>query len=287
LSSADVVSRLNIPELFELMDAGMDDAGVDAAGNLYVSDGLNGRVYKLQPGGAFDAFSVIRSVAGEEEESSLNLAVAPDSTFCLADTRNELVVRYSASGEYLGESPAPGVLDLCSGPEGLIYVLSSAEGVEQIGVYDQMGFPVDIMAAPARHRAYLDPGIVSLDCDPEGNAYVSYGMPPYRIWKVKADGSGIDTWRRKIDFPEDAVLIADIALDAASGILWSLLACKQFGKQLLDAFSVEGEFLGTVEIPHSQALYGVICAPGGSELCLLDTGTGPGAGDLMRVSVSL
>lgn len=287
MSDVRIISRLNVPELLGLADAGLDDADVDAAGNVYVSDGVNGRVYKLSPSGSVDAYSVIRPVAGEEEESSLNLAVAPDATFCLADIRNELVARYDESGKFAGEFPAPGVLSLCRGPEGLIYVLSSVEGVEQINVYDQLGGLIDTLPAPVRHRARLESGLVNLDCDPEGNIYVSYGMPPYRIWKVASDGSDIDVWSRALDFPEDAVLIADIALDPASGILWALLACKRFGQQLLDAFSPDGEFLGTLAIPHSQSLYGVICSPGGSELCLLDTGAGPGAGDLMRISVSL
>lgn len=278
----ETVSRLNLPELFGLGDAGLDDAGTDADGNLYVSDGVNGRVYKLSADGSFDSFSL-----NQTSEQSLNLAVAEDSTFSLADTRDERVTRYSASGEYLGEFPAAGAICLCPGPDGSTYVLSDAGGIERIDVYDSFGFPVEALPAPARQPARLDPGIVNLDSDLEGNVYVSYGMPPYRIWKVKSDGSDVEVWNRDWDFPEDALLIADIALDRNSGILWALLATKQTGQQIMEAFSNTGEFLGTALVPHSQTLFGVICAMGDSEICLVDTGTGPGSGDVLRLSISL
>jgi len=285
LSAVEVTWWLNVPELLGLTDVGLDDADVDAHGDVYVSDGLNGCVYKFRPGeGLADVFSVIRPLPiGEEEESSLNLAVAPDSTFCLADAQREVVIRYDETGACIGEFAAPGVLSLCCGPDGILYVLSNAEGVERIDCYDQIGSLVNTLPAPVRHRAYLDPGLVNLESDSEGSIYVSYGMPPYRVWKVKADGSDIAAWGRQIEHPEDAVLIADIALDPTSKVLWVLLASRRFGRQMLDAFSYEGEFLGTVEIPHSEPLYGVVCAPGGSDLYLLDTGNG----DLVRIAASL
>jgi sugar lactone lactonase YvrE len=289
VSTVEVTWHLNLPELLGLPDAGLDDADVDERGNVFVSDGLNGRVYKLRPGGgSLDAFDVIRPhPVGEEEECSLNLAVSPDSTFCLADSGGEVIARYDGAGNSVGEFAAPGALSLCRGPDGLIYVLSSVEGIEKIDVYDELGSLVDTLPAPARHRAHLDPSMANLDSDPDGNVYVSYGMPPYRIWRVSADGSGTDRWSRPIDFPEDAVLIADIALDPTSRVLWALLACKQAGRQVLDAFGPDGEYLGSAEIPHSESLYGVICAAGGSGLCLLDTGSSRGAGDLMGISVSV
>jgi len=285
LSAVEVTWRLNVPELLGITDAGLDDADVDARGDVYVSDGLNGRVYKFRPGeGLVDVFSVIRSLpVGEEEESSLNLAVAPDSAFCLADARREAVIRYDENGACMGEFAAPGVLSLCCGPDGILYALSNAEGIERINCYDRIGNLANTLPAPARHRARLDPGLVNMESDSEGNIYLSYGMPPYRVWKVKADGSGLDAWGRQIEHPEDAILIADIALDQSANVLWALLASRRFGRQMLDAFSPEGEFLGTVEIPHSESLYGVICAPGGSDLCLLDTANG----DLVRIAVSL
>jgi len=285
LGAVEILWRMSIPELFGLADAGLDDADVDRDCNLYVSDGMNGRVYKLQPDGEFDTFSVIRMRASEAGEGSLNLAVASDSSFCVADADGGSVIRYNERGEHLGEFPAPGILSLCQGHEGLLYVLSSVEGAEQINIYDQLGIPIETLPAPVRHRARLDPGLVNLDCDRDGNVYVSYGMPPYRIWKVS--GSEIETWSRGMDHPEDAVLIADIAVDSDAGVLWSLLARKESGRQMLDAFSLDGEFLGTTLIPHSRSLYGVICATGGSELYLLDTSSGPGAGEVLRLLVSV
>ena len=283
MSTAEAVWRLNIPELLGLPDFSLDDADTDAQGNVYVSDGVNGRVFKfLSDGTPNQSFDVVRT----SEDSSLNLSVASDSTFCVADAGEGVIYRYDESGKPIGEFDAPGVLSLCRGRDGLISVLVSGDDEERVNIYHQSGALVDVMPAPTRHCAHLDPGLANLDCDMDGNIYVSYGMPPYRVWKVKADGSGIDTWSRYVDFPEDAILISDISVNPDSGVLWVLLACKQYGRQILDAFSLDGEFLGTVEIPHSDTLYGVACAVGGSDLYLLNTGTGPGSGDLARISLS-
>lgn len=273
MNAMQTVLRLNIPELFGTPDAALDDAGVDGAGNLFISDGCDGRVYKLSPDNEFDILPVIRSVG-------LNIAVAPDSSFCLSDAAREIVARYGPCGEYLGELPVTGVLTICPGPA-CLYALCSVGDIEQIGVFDELGFMLHALPAPPRQTARLDPAIVSMDSDPAGNAYVSYGTPPYQIWKVTSDG--LETWRRDMDYPDDAILIADIAVDAASETLWALLACRKSGRQVLDAFNLDGELLETYMIPHSEALYGVICPAGDSEFYLLDTGAGPGSGEVLRV----
>lgn len=285
---AEIVSQVNIAELLGLADIGLDDADADAQSNVFISDGVNGRVYKIHPDGVLsDSFEVMRpNDAGEGVETSLNLAAAPDSTFCVADVGNASVVRYGADGRVMGEFPAPGVISLCHGPEGLFSVLSSCEGKECIHLYDYLGSRVESLPAPARSRARLDAAIVNLDCDHEGNVFVSYGMPPYRVWRVSADGSEMTALGRDIDYPEDALLVADIAVDPVSGGLWVLLALKQAGRQILDFFSGDGDFVGSAELPHSNSLYGVLCASAGSQLNLLDTGSGPGAGSLVRVRVS-
>ena len=278
MSRLEVVRLLNIPDLLGRPDAGLDDIDADSLGNIYISDGLNRRVYKvLSDGESFDSFDLSQAIPLGNGDSILNLSILPDSTFCVADPMMEMIIRYDEQGFYTGEFTAPGVLSLCQGPEGSLYVLSDDEDIERIFRYDDFGFQIDTLAAPARHRGKLDSSLAKIASDSEGNVFVSYGMPPYRIWKVRADGSEIDAWGMESDHPEDAVLIADIAFDSGSGILWALLACKRFGQQLLDAFSPNGEHLGSVEIPHSKNLYGAICIPGGSHICLLDTG----AGDLL------
>ena len=288
MSTAEIKWLVNIPELLGLGDAGLDDVDTDAQGNVYVSDGFNGRVYKFQPDSVpLDSFFVIKPAPIDKDESSLNIAVAADSTFYLADAGNERMVRYDEAGMVTGEFAAPGVLSLCLGVGDEINVLSNSEGIERINSYDQLGSPLGMLPAPARHRAYIDSGLANLDSDSEGNIYISYGIPPYRIWKVKSDGSEMYTWSREMDFPEDAILIADIAVDRAAGVLWALLACRQYGRQMLDAFNLQGDFLGTVEIPHSEALYSVICSAWESELYLLDAFAGPGTGNLIRIAVSL
>ena len=280
MNAMRTVCRLSIPMLFDVPDAGLDDAGVDGAGNLLVSDGSNGRVYKITPDNQFDVVETIQSTGPEERESSLSIAVAPDSSFCLSDAWRDIVVRYGPRGEYLGELPIEGLLTICRGPE-CLYALCCVDGEERIGIYDEFGFLAETLPAPARYTARLVPGIVSMDSDPDGNVYLCYGMPPYRIWKVNADGC--QTWTQEMDYPDDAILIADIAVDAESRTLWALLACKRSGRQVLDAFSLDGEFLGSYAVPHSEALYGAICSAGNSEFCLLDTGAGPTSGEVLRI----
>lgn len=288
MPEVEIVSQINIAELLGLAEVGLDDADADAQSNVFLSDGVNGRVYKVDPNGfVVNSFDVIKpKESSEGMETSLNIAAAPDSTFCLADTSSEVVVRYAADGSVTGEFPAPGVLSLCHGPDGLFRILSSDEGIERLQLYDALGSLVEELPAPPKSRARLDAATVNLDCDADGNVFVSYGMPPYRVWKVKADGSETVALGREIDCPEDAVLIADIAVDPVSNGVWVLLALKRSGRQVLDFFDRDGDFAGSTELPHSESLYGVLCASGGSQIDLVDTGSGVGAGNLVRARIS-
>lgn len=274
----------NVPELLGLADFGFDDADTDRSGNIYISDSVNSRVYRFRCDGSLDdAFPV----ANSPEESSLNLAVSQDGDFYLAHTSSETVRRYDAQGRLLGEFSVPGVLALCKGAEGLIYVLSNEDGTEQISVCDPLGWIIEKLPAPPRYRAILDPTLANLDADAHGNIYVTYGMPPYQIWKVHPGGSSADAWSRPLDHPEDAVLISDIAFDPAANVVWILLARREAGRQQLDAFGIDGEFVGSSPIPHSDSLYGIVCSSGDGYLYLLETSNSPGAGVLARVSADL
>jgi hypothetical protein len=279
--------QLNLPQVLGLADASFDDADVDAAGNIYISDSINCRIYKLGPDGSHsDTFSIACHASDEAGLPCMNLAAAPDSTIFVADQGRQSVIRYNDTGQYAGEFPSPGALSLCYGPNNLVHVLSNADDIERIDSYDIFGGQIGALPAPARCRARLDPSLVNLDADSkEGCVYVSYGMPPYRIWKVKADGSEMDVLGRSIDYPEDAVLISDIAVDSA-GVLWVLLACRHAGRQVLDAFGRDGSFLGTFQTPHSDNLYGVLCASEDCGLLLLNTGAVPGMGDLLCIATT-
>ena len=106
---------------------------------------------------------------------------------------------------------------------------------------------------------HFDPTLFSLDADAYGNAYMSQGMPPYQIWRIRADGSGVDTFSRHIEFPEDAILIADIGVDRASGNVYSLLSCKAAGLQLVDRFRPQmANSWGFWAFRTSEALYSVL-----------------------------
>jgi hypothetical protein len=263
----------------------LDDIAVDKAGNVFVVDSMNKSIYKLSSSSILiESYAV---AAGSSEDTSfLKLTVHPDSSFWVADITAGSVVRYAETGNLANEYWTPGILALCQGPNALTYVLSETDGMCRIDAYDTEGTIVDVLPAPKRDRVDVDPSLISMAADSHGNVYISHGMTPYTIWKVWADGSGMVAIGREIEeYSEDAVLVSDIAIDSESGILWSLMACKEAGLQLLDAFTLDGEFISTTGIPHSDSLYSVLSAAGDSEIYLLDNGTGPGSGELLRCSV--
>lgn len=281
---AKVVWKLKIPELLGLPSFGLDDMAVDKTGNVFVSDSTNKSVYKLSSDSSLvDSYPI--GFGSYDDSSFLKLSVHPDSTFWVADISSEAVVQYEESGTPSNEYWTPGILSLCQGPDSITYVLSETDGMCRVDAYDIEGNIVDVLSAPKRERVDLDPSLISMAADADGNVYISHGMPPYNIWKVRADGSGTDEIGREIDYSEDAVLVSDIAVDSDSGILWSLLAYKDAGLQILDSFALDGKLLSTNGIPHSDSMYSVLSAGSDSEIYLLDNGTGPGSGELLRCSM--
>jgi len=287
LSSSEVIWQINIPEILDLAVAEANDIAVDPGGNIFVSDSANSGVYKFDssthPVGTFQ----VEFNTQEDMWVPPSIAVAPDSTFSIADPLNEEVTMYSENGQYAGEYGVPGIVCMCQGPNYSTLAITSIDRHENINVYDEFGSLVETIPAPPRHRGMIDPAFVTMDCDHQGNTYISYGMPPYRIWKVTPGGANTHTWTREFDYPEDAVLVTDIAVDPGTGVVWALLACRDYGRQMIDAFSPEGDFLGTVNIPQADKLFGLISADSNSNLYLVDTGVGPGASDLLKLSVSL
>lgn len=276
------VWNMNIPKLFDLLDFGLDDAGADQVGNIYVSDSVNSCIYKFGPNAVFiDKYPISFPTASD---SLLNLSVANDSKFYIPDSANGYVFRHTSTGTVDFEYWTPGVITMCCGADGSIFVLSSTGGIDRIERYDAEGSMIDVLPCPIHSSQHPDTSLIKLAADPEGNVYVIDGISPYRIWKLRAFGGGTDLFGREMDYPEDTLLIADIATDPVSGVLLLLLACKHSGLQMLDFFSRDGKFLGTMGLPHSEVMYTVMCPGSGSDLYLLDTGTGAGAGDLVRIS---
>ncbi|MHB0912382.1 MAG: NHL repeat-containing protein [Armatimonadota bacterium] len=272
MNPARVVWRLSIPEILDLASFGLDDADTDELGNIYIADGANGRVYKFAPNSVLlNIFDMPRS-----GNCCSNLAVLPDSAFAVSDPDSGAVRLYDPWGAPSGEIWAPGVLNVCSG-DNRLYVFSRAEGMERIDCYDPAGDLLDVLQVPGGTQA--DAGLVNIDSDSEGNVYASCGMPPYRVWRVRADSPKTVILEREVDHPEDAILIADIAVDD-SGTLWALLAYKEHGLQVLDRFAPDGAYLGSAGAARTENMYGAICSAGEGDLYLLDTEEG----ELVRVS---
>lgn len=280
MNPASVIWRLNLPEMLGLFGLGADDIDADRSGNVYVTDSANGRVYKISPDGEpLLTFSVIYPGEGAER---LNITVVDDSTFYVTDPANELLLRYDQEGTLVGEIWAPGLLDVCAGSDGMVYVLSNAQGIERIDCYDSSGTLVDVLAIPANESLLPYAEISTMDADTDGCVYVSHGMPPYRIWRVRSDGQEPDAIGREIEVSPDAILVADISVDPETGQLWSLLSCRDTGVQIIDCF-VEGAHVSSVGASTNDNLYGAICMAGRGSLYLLDTVTG----ELAKVSVTI
>lgn len=280
MNPASVIWRVNLPEMLGLFGLGADDIDADTLGNVYVTDSTNGRVYKISPDSEpLETFSVIYPGEGTDR---LNITVVDDSTFYVTDPANETLLRYDQSGSLVGEIWAPGLLDVCAGGDGMVYVLSNAQGIERIDCYDPSGTLVDVLSAPANESLLPYAETATMDADNEGNVYISHGMPPYRIWRVRSDSMGPDAIGRELEFPQDAILVADIAVDPETGRLWSLLSCRETGVQIIDCF-MDGEHACTVGASTNDNFYGAICIAGGDCLYLLDTMTG----ELAKVSVAI
>jgi sugar lactone lactonase YvrE len=282
--SARVVWRHNLPDLLGLPASGMDDADSDSAGNVWVSSSATSRVLGFGPDSNVITALDIPHGGRDDNWQAPSIATVSGDIY-IADPAAETLSRYSERGEFLGVFAISNILSICHGMDGTIYVLSNPSDIERIEVYDALGM-VSELPAPTRHSPILDPAFVKMDCDGAGNVYVSYGMAPYAVWRISADGDEIREIGREIDYPEDAVLVNDLAFDASAGILWTLLACRGSGLQLVDAFTHGGRWLGALELPQSENLFGVICPSLDGDLYLLDTGTGPGSGDLIRITPS-
>lgn len=273
---------MNIPQLFTLPDFSLDDAAVDSEENVYVTDSINCSVYKFAPNAVpVGTFSV--NCSPDTDATVMNLAVDSRSNFYVSDAVNGLILKYSDDGRQTGDYWTPGVITLCSNIHGSIYVLSESAGIERIDCYDPEGNLVDVLSAPARGVKIEDASLLNMDVDAQGNVYLSDGLPPYRIWKIRADGTGTDVLTRHLDHPEDTILIADIGIDSTTGNIYALLALKHRGQQMVDVFSPQGEFIETLGVPHSVMMYSVI-SPAGDSFYFLNTSTGPGSGDLMLAS---
>ena len=277
--------KLNIPQLYGLPDFALDDAGVDGQGNVYVTDSINSRVYKFSPNSIpMGSFEIDCPTSSGEDASLISIAVDTYSNFYVTDTTNGYILKYDESGKLSNKYWAPNVITIGCNVHGMIYAFSKHGAIERIDCFDYSGNLTDVLPVPSRGNAHTDPSLLNIDVDLYGNVYLSDGMPPYRIWRIRADGSGTDIFRRHIDHPEDAILITDIGVDIANGNIYALLARKQAGRQILDCFSPRGEYLGIMEVPHSEMLYSIMCPGGDAGIYFLDNSTGPGAGELMCTS---
>ncbi|MHB1458533.1 MAG: NHL repeat-containing protein [Armatimonadota bacterium] len=271
--------KIDIPSLLGLPDASFDDAGIDSNGYIYACDGTNGKIYKVQPDGTGADVCLIPN----SSTSSFKLAVMPDSTFYTADISSGMVMRYDENGSPAGSFGAPGILSLCAAPDGVLYTLSKNGCEEQLNAYDELGSLINSIPIYLEN-AHNDPILINLDADSNGSLYLNLGTPPYHIWKINPETVEIASISRPIEYPDDAILISDIAIDQSTNMLWVLLAYRELGRQMIDLYNPDGSLSDTLAIPRSDNLYGLVCAHNGS-VYLLDTGSGPGSANILCLQI--
>ena len=271
--------KVNIPSLLGLSDASIDDAGIDSNGFIYACDGTNGKIYKVQADGKDADVCFVPNT----RDSSLKLAVMPDSTFYAADISTGMVMRYDENGSPAGSFGAPGVLSLCSAPDGVLYTLTRNGCDEQLNAYDELGSMINSIPI-FLENTHNDPTLINLDADSDGSLYLTLGIPPYHIWRINPETAEIGCISRSIEYPDNMALISDIAIDQSTNMLWVLMAYRESGRQMMDLYRPDGCLSDTIAVPRSDNLYGIICAFN-SSVYLLDTGAGPGSGNIVCLDV--
>ncbi len=118
-----------------------ESVGVDAAGNVYVADGYDGKVAKITPAGAI---SVVLPPSGDPMPSffvndpdwfrhPVNLAVAADGTVWVSDTTDSVIRRITPDGQVTVVAGTMGVIETTwTSPGGgpvLVTVTGNADGV--------------------------------------------------------------------------------------------------------------------------------------------------------------
>lgn len=162
----------------------------DAAGTVYVYDGIESKITVLGPGG--------ETVRSWDAAKGRDLAVAPDGTVYL--TTSHEILRFSAEGAPLGKWGASGggsgqfgeVWGIDVSPSGLVYVADTYANRVQVFAPDG--------AFVAKWGSYgSDPGEFIYDygiaTNPAGEVYV-VDTPNDRVQRFSADGVLLGSWGR-------------------------------------------------------------------------------------------
>jgi len=144
--------------------------GIDAAGNIYVSERLNHRVQKFAADGTYlGEWGVLGDKPGEFREP-LDLAVDGDRVYVM-DTWNTRLQVFDLTGNYLfqiGPDPVLGKPRGITVRDGLVYIANS--GPDNILVYDTSGKPLAKFPPPETSTLKQ---IVDLVVDSQGRIYVN------------------------------------------------------------------------------------------------------------------
>lgn len=81
------------------------DVAVDAAGRVYVADGVNNRILRFNPQGGLDA--VITQAGSERLNRPVGIAVGPEDRLWIADTGHHRVLVVGSTGELLERIELP------------------------------------------------------------------------------------------------------------------------------------------------------------------------------------
>jgi tripartite motif-containing protein 71 len=133
------------------------------------------------------------------------IAVGPDGTVYVADTINDRIQRFSATGQFLALTQGAGTTihrpwDLKVAPDGTVFVASGQR------------FSADLQSLGRWLRSFVATGLdTGIDLAPDGTVYVTTSEPE-RVYRYSATGEVLGYWGTQGNGPGEFTSLEDVAI---------------------------------------------------------------------------